>query len=316
MVRTAILLVALALFPSAGLLGAEEISVIMGSERVAKRVKNFKELRRQGTVLQELDYSCGAAALATLLTYHFGDKVGESEVIGFIFVHGQTPEEGLKKYFRRQGFSLLDLKRFSEFRGYKVAAFKEMELQDLAEFLWIERLPVMVPIVPMGYNHFVVLKGIRGNRVYYADPAVGNMSMTIARFSDIWLGGIGMVISKNDLASVTRRLVANEDELKNVTAAGSAEVPGAGESSTESALLIPPDQGVFPDARGATQSVVEGDRSIVYPQVMPTFSSDLNPVLTRFSVTNYNPTIQFGDPAGDFMDFTPNNGRPLIIQQQ
>ena len=35
-------------------------------------LKSMRELRYQGVVVQHYDYSCGAAAVATLLTYSYG----------------------------------------------------------------------------------------------------------------------------------------------------------------------------------------------------------------------------------------------------
>src|SRR5947209_7567724 len=40
-----------------------------------------KELRDQNIVKQEVDYSCGAAALATLMIYYFGDQTSEKEIL-------------------------------------------------------------------------------------------------------------------------------------------------------------------------------------------------------------------------------------------
>ena len=49
----------------------------------------------------------------------------------------------------------------------------KLELEDL-----IERAPIIVPILANGYNHFVVFRGMRGNRVLVADPAWGNRTLT------------------------------------------------------------------------------------------------------------------------------------------
>jgi hypothetical protein len=293
---------------------AVDVRVITGGDRVVKPVKSFKELREQGVVLQKLDYSCGAAALATVFTHHFKDRVEEPDIIGFIFVHGQTPEEGLKKYFRRQGFSLLDLKKFAEFRGYKVAGFKEMELEDLVELLWLQRLPVLVPVNPFGYNHFVVLTGIGNNRVFYADPPMGHMSMTLARFSDVWVGGIGLVVSKTEIGRATPGQM-QAGELGRVTEAGSATLPKSESSETESSLLATGDEVGAPDVGRVMVGLERRQQSIVQPRYLQTFGGDRGNVLSRFEIQKYNPVIQFGDPAGNFIDFTPPAGRPIIVRE-
>ena len=44
----------------------------------------------------------------------------------------------------------------------------------------------IVPIQHAGFKHFVVLRTIRDGRVYMADPAVGNLSFTLAQFEEKW----------------------------------------------------------------------------------------------------------------------------------
>ena len=46
----------------------------------------------------------------------------------------------------------------------------------------------------MGYKHFAVLKGVRGDRVYLADPSRGNIRMPAYRFLEAWMrGGTGII---------------------------------------------------------------------------------------------------------------------------
>ena len=165
-----------------------------GFTRVGKRVKSMLELRREKVIIQNLDFSCGAAALSTVLRYGYGEDTSERELISMIFVFGQTPEKGVKKYFKRQGFTLLDLKRAARAKGFPSVGYKGMTLDELVETLEQDRLPILVPIRPMGYNHFVVVKGVLGNRVYIADPAFGNKTMTISQFTDTWIDGIGFIV--------------------------------------------------------------------------------------------------------------------------
>ena len=43
-------------------------------------VKSLLEMRHEHVVIQKFDLSCGAAALATLLNYQYGDPVSERDV--------------------------------------------------------------------------------------------------------------------------------------------------------------------------------------------------------------------------------------------
>jgi predicted double-glycine peptidase len=146
---------------------------------------SLKEIREDGVVIQQWDTSCAAAALATVLTYHFNDPVSEREVASGLL--RQT--EPLKVRYRG-GFSMLDMKRYAEERGYSAVGFGGMEFSDIRYF----QDPI-VPINIKGYNHYVVLKGIdqKGN-VLLADPAFGNSKMRLARFERVWIDGIVFAI--------------------------------------------------------------------------------------------------------------------------
>jgi predicted double-glycine peptidase len=168
-------------------------------------VKSLLEMRRDRVVVQEWDLSCGAAALATLLHYQHGDPVSEREIAkGLIGREEYIKNPGLVRI--RQGFSLLDLKRYVDSRGYRGIGYGQLTLQDL-----IEQAPILVPISSNGYNHFVVFRGARGNRVLLADPAFGNHTMLAAKFEKAWLdyekfGKVGFVVARADDAPPPNRL--------------------------------------------------------------------------------------------------------------
>ncbi len=173
-------------------------------------VTSLFETRRAHVVIQEWDLSCGAAALATLLRYQYGEPVTEKEVAVALM---NRPE-----YLRhpelvqiRQGFSLLDLKRYTDALGYLGVATGKMELKDL-----LVRAPIMVPINALGYNHFVIFRGLRGNRVLLADPAWGNRTMLVSDFLDAWidfpnLGHVGFVVKqRNDVEGPPNELAPRD----------------------------------------------------------------------------------------------------------
>ncbi len=162
--------------------------------RIETPLKSMKDLRDKDLVKQRLDYSCGAAALATILRYGFGDEVTEREILIDLFNLLSEEEEGLR---RKEGFSLLDLQHVAQARGYKAQGFR-LEPQYLARLGG----PVIVFIEPRGYKHFAVLRGVKGDRIYLADPSRGNIRMPAYRFLDSWLGengkGIIFVIEPKD----------------------------------------------------------------------------------------------------------------------
>lgn len=168
-------------------------------------VKSLLEMRRDRVVVQQWDLSCGAAALATLLNYQHGDPVSEREIAKGLIEREEYLEEPLLVR-ARQGFSLLDLKRYVEKRGYRGIGYGQLTLEDL-----IERAPVIVPVRFHGYNHFVVFRGALGSRVLLADPAFGNHTMLAEKFEVAWLdyaqfGKVGFVVAQADDAASVNRL--------------------------------------------------------------------------------------------------------------
>jgi len=72
---------------------------ILGS--FSPHVKSFKELRESRVTKQQYDFSCGSAALATLLTYTYGEPISETAVFEAMFKVGDQAN------IRKVGFSLL-----------------------------------------------------------------------------------------------------------------------------------------------------------------------------------------------------------------
>jgi hypothetical protein len=134
-------------------------------------------MRDAGVVRQGFDYSCGSAALATLLSGE--GPVSETEILREAF-SGLSDDES--RHTMEAGLSLLDLKRVAEHRGYRAEGYR-IDVNFLPKL----RRPVLVFIEPRGYAHFAVLRGIRGDRVFLADPARGNVRDPIWKFLDMWL---------------------------------------------------------------------------------------------------------------------------------
>jgi predicted double-glycine peptidase len=143
----------------------------------------MKDLRDANVIKQRFDYSCGAAALATILRFGFGDGVTERDILKQLF--GLLTGEELQVTLS-QGFSLLHLQRVAQARGYQAEGFK-LEPQSLSQLGG----PVVVFIQPRGYKHFAVLRGIKDDRVFLADPSLGNIRMPMYQFLENWLDDSG-----------------------------------------------------------------------------------------------------------------------------
>jgi predicted double-glycine peptidase len=167
-------------------------------------VRSLLEIREQDVIVQQWDISCGAAALATLLTYHQGTPVSEKAVAQGML--GKTDPLRVKV---RGGFSLLDLKRYASARGFQADGYTGMTLADL------EKLgPAIVPVVLDRYPHFVVFRALNGGRVLIADPAYGNRSVEVEVFEKAWQK-IAFVVERKGGDKLPSRSGARlQDELR------------------------------------------------------------------------------------------------------
>lgn len=148
---------------------------IVGAGQYRVPVASMKAMRFQHTLHQQYDFSCGSAAVATLLTFHYGTPVDERTVFTHMFLQGDQQK------IRREGFSLLDIKRFLASRGFKADGFRQ-PLQKLID----ANVPAIVLISEKGYQHFVVIKGAADGRLLLGDPATGTRAMSRAAFEQLW----------------------------------------------------------------------------------------------------------------------------------
>lgn len=158
--------------------------VLLSSGPAPARVSvvSYRDIPFRTVVRQRYDFSCGSAALATLLRYHYDRNVGEEQVFRAMYADGDQTA------IRRVGFSLLDMKRFLETSGYEADGFR-LGLVDLAEM----NKPAIVMINTAGYKHFVVFKGDDEGRVLIGDPALGLKIYTRDEFASMW-NGVAFVI--------------------------------------------------------------------------------------------------------------------------
>lgn len=155
----------------------------MGSGDVTLPVTSLRQARLAGTLLQKYDFSCGSAAIATLLTHHYGIPVSEQEVFEEMYANGD------RKKIQREGFSLLDMKRFLAARGFQADGFQQ-PLDKLNE----ARIPAIVLINDKGYLHFVVVKGLQADRVLLGDPARGTRAVSRQAFEAMWKSRLLFVV--------------------------------------------------------------------------------------------------------------------------
>ena len=154
-----------------------------GVAHFSVNVTSMAARRFATTTRQQYDFSCGSAALATLLTHHYATPVTEAAIFQRMYHDGDQAK------IRREGFSLLDMQRFLARLKLKADGFEQP-----LDKLFASRLPAIVLLSENGYNHFVVIKGGNSERVLVGDPSVGTRSLPRERFMELWPSKLLFVI--------------------------------------------------------------------------------------------------------------------------
>lgn len=167
---------------------AAQVTVLDRGGRFSLPVTSLRDIPFRSVVRQQYDYSCGSAALATLLHHHYGLPVGEAEVFESMYAAGDQAK------IQKVGFSLLDMKRYLAARGYAADGY-HMTYEQLLGL----RAPAITIIQVKAYRHFVVVKGVRPDRVLVGDPAEGLRTYSRRDFEAVWQG---LVFAIHDAAAI------------------------------------------------------------------------------------------------------------------
>ncbi len=135
----------------------------------------WQTLKQRHVVMQSRDYSCGAAALATLMRYYWGDDVGEADVLEAILANLTLAQLEDRV---ENGLSMTDLRKAAVTAGYQ-ATMGTRSLAQLTEL----KAPVIIRIEKNDHEHFVVFRGLAGDRVFLADPIRGNVRVAFNQFA-------------------------------------------------------------------------------------------------------------------------------------
>ncbi|MEN4018218.1 MAG: C39 family peptidase [Methanobacterium sp.] len=125
--------------------------------------------------MQSTDYSCGPAALATVLQ-NMGINSTEQE----LKVLAGTDTSGTSMY---------GLVRAAHAKGLNAVGMK-LSVDDL-------RPNNIVHIILDGEGHYSVIREVSENSVYLADPSLGNIEMTREKFAAIFTGNVLVISDPN-----------------------------------------------------------------------------------------------------------------------
>lgn len=170
---------------SVSVLAASMIATLPGVGAVGVSVQSVKERVFRNTVRQRYDFSCGSAALATLLTYHYAEPTTEEQVFKSMFADGD--QERIMKV----GFSMADMKRYLASLGLEANGYR-VSFDKLAELA----VPAIVLLNHQGYRHFVVVKGMDAERVLVGDSALGTRTISRKEFEKMWSGVLFVILNR------------------------------------------------------------------------------------------------------------------------
>lgn len=150
------------------------------------KTRTLLDSRYYHVVRQKYDFSCGSAALATLLTYSYQQPSDEQKIIKSMY------EAGDKEKISHEGFSLLDMKNYLKKIGFHANGYKA-SLDKLRSV----GIPAIALIKRKGYMHFVVVQGVEGDRVLLGDPALGKKIVDRKEFEQQWDNHILFIVEDN-----------------------------------------------------------------------------------------------------------------------
>ena len=164
------------------------------------------EQQFRGIVKQAYDYSCGSAALTTLLNGYIGEKLNERQTMDGLMRYGEYD-----RIVERRSFSLLDMKRFVTALGYSSGGYKG----KFSDLVALDK-PAIVPIAYAGFKHFVVFKTYKDGRVFVADPALGNLSFSADHFQELWDNNTLFIIEPPQGRELPGLLTLQESDMRIV----------------------------------------------------------------------------------------------------
>lgn len=169
--------------------------ILPGGAMIHKNLVSMRELKFVDMVQQHTDFSCGAAALATILKYSYKQDISEDDIISGLMKVSDI------EVVRQKGFSLLDIKNYTQSIGMRGRGYNVQT--DALEKI---KIPTIVLLNYKGYKHFVVLKKTTADKAYIADPALGNRVMKRSEFDASWNGIVFAVVGQGyDRESVLLR---------------------------------------------------------------------------------------------------------------
>lgn len=145
-----------------------QVNNILLRDNVLSSATTWQEIKKHNVIKQDIDYSCGSASLATILTYFYNQPTSEAQIVQDLALDKQMA-------------SFQDLANVSGKYG-----FTGKGIVTNYESLKKIKIPAIVYLNHNRTDHFSVLRAIDDNNVYLSDPSWGNRTLTRKQFEKIW----------------------------------------------------------------------------------------------------------------------------------
>lgn len=129
----------------------------------------WQDIKNSQITKQDIDYSCGASSLSTVLTYFYQNPKTEQQILDDMALDNVMA-------------SFLDLAKVSKQYGYTARGMM-MDYDTLAKL----KIPAIVYVNHKRSDHFSVVRAIDEYTVYLSDSSWGNRTLTRHQFEKMWL---------------------------------------------------------------------------------------------------------------------------------
>lgn len=163
----------------------------------AQSYKDYRQLRYQGVIGQTTNFTCGPAALATLLTHYYNTSVSEQT-----FTKRSMTDMRARGKKVTAGLTLLSLKNALRSEGIASTGYR-LNITQLREVMKVG-LPVIANVqYPKG--HYYLILGLDTENVLLADPSWGVRSQPIGNFLNAW-NGVVLIPQPNETQAKTAKI--------------------------------------------------------------------------------------------------------------
>lgn len=171
----------------------------------ASALGTYRDTRYRSVIGQSTDFTCGPAALATLLIYYYGTPVSEQS-----FTERAMADMASRGKEVTEGLTLLSLKTALSAEQIQSAGYK-LNIEQLRKVMEAG-LPVVANVqYPKG--HYYLILGLDDQNVLLADPSWGVRSQPIANFLNAW-NGVVLVPQPNEAQAIAAKKQVSEQMAK------------------------------------------------------------------------------------------------------